>query len=90
MDMHRIVVMINLQFDHTKGNFEELRKNESAHLQSWKEEGVLEHAFIKSEKDGAMLIFKDIGSIELKNRIEALPLFPHMQQVSYLNFEKGF
>ncbi|MEK0440784.1 MAG: hypothetical protein RLZZ504_1700, partial [Bacteroidota bacterium] len=54
--MNRIAVMITMHFDHSKGNFEELRQKEMAHVISWKEQGFLDSFFIKSERDGAMII----------------------------------
>jgi hypothetical protein len=88
--MNRIAVMITMHFDDSKGNFEELRQKEMAHVMSWKENNILDSFFIKSNKDGAMIIFKDIQMQDVVNKVEALPFFPYMQEVKYLSFDKIF
>ena len=86
--MNRIAVLITMHFDHSKGNFEELRQKEMAHVMSWKENNWLDSFFIKSEKDGAMIIFKDVPMEDVIKKIEALPFFPFMEEVKYLSFDK--
>lgn len=88
--MNRIAVMITMHFDHSKGNFEELRQKEMAHVISWKEQGFLDSFFIKSERDSAMIIFQNLPMDEVITKVEALPFFPFMEDVKYLSFEKGF
>lgn len=88
--MNRIAVMITMHFDHSKGNFEELRQKEMAHVMSWKDQGFLDSFFIKSERDGAMILFQNLQMKEVIEKVEALPLFPFMEEVKYLSFEKGF
>jgi hypothetical protein len=88
--MNRIAVLITMHFDHSKGNFEELRQKEMSHVMSWKENGILDSFFIKSDKDGAMIIFKDIQMEDVIMKVEALPFFPFMQEVKYLSFDKMF
>lgn len=86
--MNRIAVLITMHFDHTKGNFEELRQKEMAHVKRWKEQDWLDSFFIKTEKDGAMIIFMNISMEEVVKQVEALPFFPYMEEVRYLSFDK--
>lgn len=88
--MSRIAVMITMHFDNSKGNFEELRQKEMTHVMSWKENNILDSFFIKSDKDGAMIIFKDIQMQDVVKKVEALPFFPYMQEVKYLSYNKIF
>lgn len=88
--MSRIAVMITMHFDNSKGNFEELRQKEMSHVMSWKENNILDSFFIKSDKDGAMIIFKEIQMQDVVNKVEALPFFPYMQEVRYLTYDKIF
>ena len=88
--MKRITVLITIHFDNSNGNFEELRQKEMSHIISWKEEDILENFYIKTEKDGAKLIFKNIEMEQVVKNIESLPLFPYMEKVEYLNFDKIF
>lgn len=86
--MNRIAVLITMHFDNAKGNFEELRQKEMTHVMRWKEDGILDSFFIKSDKDGAMIIFKDIQMEDVVKKVEALPFFPFMEEVVYLSFDK--
>lgn len=86
--MNRIAVLITMHFDNSEGNFEALRQQEMAHIMSWKENNTLDSFFIKSDKDGAMIIFKDIEMDDVVKKVEALPFFPYMQEVKYLSFDK--
>lgn len=79
-----------MKFDHSKGDFESLRQQEMAHIMSWKEAQILDSFCIKSEKDGAMIIFKDVEMEDVVKKVENLPLFAYMQKVEYLNFDKVF
>ncbi len=88
--MKTIAVLITMHFDNSKGNFEELRQKEMLHVTSWKESNILDSFFIKSDKDGAMIIFKDIEMEEVVKKIEVLPFFPFMEEVKYLNLDKVF
>lgn len=88
--MNRIAVLITMHFDHSKGNFEELRQKEMTHVMSWKENDLLDSFFIKSEKDGSMIIFKDLELEEVVKKVEALPFFPFMQEVKYQRLDKIF
>ncbi len=88
--MNRIAALITMHFDYSKGNFEELRQKEMAHVMSWKENKLLDCFFIKSEKDGAMIIFQNVTMEEVVRKVEALPFFPYMEEVKYMSFDKVF
>jgi hypothetical protein len=88
--MKRITVLITMHFDNSNDNFEELRQKEMSHIKNWRDEDILENFYIKSEKDGAKLIFKNIDIEQVVKYIENLPLFPFMEKVEYLNFDKVF
>jgi len=79
-----------MHFDNSQGNFEELRQKEMAHVMHWKENNILDSFFIKTEKDGAMIIFKDIEMEDVVKKIEVLPFFPYMEEVKYLSYDKIF
>lgn len=88
--MNRITVLITMHFDSSKGNFEELRQKEMTHIMSWKDNNIVDSFFIKSDKDGAMIVFKDIQMDDVVKKVEALPFFPYMEDVKYLSFDKVF
>ena len=72
--MKRIIVDIVNYLD-TLPNYQELMPQEFAISTSWIQEGVLEHRFIKENKTGAILIFKDIDMPEVKRMITSLPMY---------------
>lgn len=88
--MKRIAVLITMHFDNSQGNFEELRQKEMAHIMKWQAEGILESFYIKSEKNGAMLMFKDITMTQVVEKTQNLPFFPYMEKVEYLELDKLF
>ena len=88
--MKRIAVLLTMHFDNSKGNFEELRQQELVHILNWKKEGVLENFYIKSARDGAMLVFKDLDESVVRENVQHLPFFPYMEKVEYIAFDKQF
>ena len=50
---------------------------------SWINEGVVEHRFIKENKTGSILIFKDIEESEVRRMISSLPMFSNFDKVEY-------
>lgn len=77
-----------MHFDNSKGNFQELQQKEMAVIKGWQSEGIVDSFYIKSSKDGAMLIFKDVEEAQVVKNIEGLPFFPYMEKVEYISFDK--
>ncbi len=71
-------------------NFSEMVKHERELVEKWKKEGVLENLFLRQDKNGAVLIFKNLEVAEVKDLISSLPLFPYMKTVEYLGLIKQF
>lgn len=71
-------------------NLDELLPKEFAVAMGWKEQGILEHLFIKENRTGAVLVFKDIDEDRAKELVPTLPLFPYFKQVEYSTLEKQF
>ena len=55
--MNRIQVILTLDMDNLPENFPEILKKEQEIVAIWKEEGFLEHLFLRQTKNGAVLIF---------------------------------
>ena len=84
-------IQVNITTDLDKvPNVEEILPKEFVVVNGWKEQGFLEHLFIKDDKSGAVLVFKDIDEARAKDLIATLPLHPHMEKVEYLVVEKAF
>ncbi len=80
--MRRIIVDIVNYLDKLP-NYQELMPQEFAISTSWINEGVVEHRFIKENKTGSILIFKDIEESEVRRMISSLPMFSNFDKVEY-------
>ena len=76
--------------DNIPSNFQEIIKQEQEVVAQWKEEGILEHLFLRQTKNGAILIFKDIDEEKAKELMEKLPLYQLKKSVEYLNLIQQF
>lgn len=56
----------------------------------WKEEGILEHLFIRQGKHGSVLVFKNIEEEKVKELIELLPVYKYAESIEYLKLAKEF
>lgn len=71
-------------------NIQEILPNEFAKVATLKEQGVLEHLFVKDATAGAVLVFKNLSLEEVKTKVSEFPLFPHFEQIEYQLVEKNF
>jgi len=88
--MNRIEAILTLDMDNIPENFQEILKDEQEVVSKWKEEGILEHLFLRQARNGAVLIFKDIDEDKVKELMEILPLYKLKKSVEYLNLIKQF
>lgn len=88
--MNRIQAILTLDMENIPENFQEILKHEQEVVAKWKEEGILEHLFLRQTKNGAVLIFKDIDEEKAKELMEKLPLYQLKKSVEYLNLIQQF
>ena len=88
--MNRIEAILTIDTDNLPDNFQEIIKHEQEVVAKWKEEGLLEHLFLRQTKNGAVLIFKDVDEDKAKELMEQLPLYKLKKSVEYLNLIKQF
>ena len=88
--MTRIEAILTLDMDNIPDNFQEILKHEQEVVSKWKEEGILEHLFLRQTRNGAVLIFKDIDKEKVKELMEILPLYKLKKSIEYLNLIKQF
>jgi muconolactone delta-isomerase len=81
--MNRIQVILTIDTDNLPSNFQEILKHEQEVIAKWKEEGILEHLFLRQGKNGAVLIFKDVDEAKSRELMETLPLFKIKKSVEY-------
>lgn len=88
--MNRIQVILTIDTEKIPENFQEILKHEQEVVARWKEEGILDHLFLRQSKDGAILIFKDIEEIKVRELMETLPLHQLKKSVEYYHLIKQF
>jgi muconolactone D-isomerase len=88
--MNRIQVILTLDMENLPDNFPEILKHEQQVIAQWKEEGFLDHLFLRQNKNGAVLIFKDVDEERAKELMETLPFFKLKKSIEYLNLIKQF
>lgn len=88
--MNRIQVILTLDMDNLPANFPEILKLEQEVVARWKEEGILEHLFLRQARNGAVLIFKDVDEQKVNQLMLELPFYKLKKSVEYLNLIKQF
>jgi len=88
--MNRIEVILTIDTDNLPGNFQEILKHEQEVVAKWKEEGILDHLFLRESKNGAVLIFKGIDEEKVKELMTTLPLYKLKKGIEYLKLIKQF
>jgi muconolactone D-isomerase len=88
--MNRIQVILTIDTENLPGNFQEILKHEKEVVAQWKEQGILEHLFLRESKNGAVLIFRDVDEMKVKELMEILPLYKLKKNVEYFNLMKQF
>jgi muconolactone delta-isomerase len=87
--MKRIFVDISSELNQVP-DLQEILPREIEAASLMKEQGVLEHVFVKSGGAGAILIFKDVEEPEVKELVATLPLAPYFGTIEYTVVEKHF
>jgi muconolactone D-isomerase len=88
--MNRIQVILTIDMDNLPSNFQEILKQEQVVVAKWKEEGILDHLFLRQSRNGAVLIFKDVDEEKVKELMEKLPFYKLKKSVEYLSLIKQF
>jgi muconolactone D-isomerase len=88
--MNRILAILTLDMENIPSNFDEILIQEKLVVESWKEEGILEHLYLRQSKNGAVLIFKNINEANVKELMIKLPLFQLKKSVEYFNLIQQF
>ena len=88
--MNRILAILSLDMENIPANFQEILIHEKEVVAKWKSEGFLEQLFLRQNKNGAVLIFKDVDEAEVQALMEKLPLYPLRKSIEYLNLIQQF
>lgn len=88
--MNRVQVILTLDMENIPANFQEILKQEQEVIAKWKEEGILDHLFLRQTKNGAIIIFKGVDETKARELMEVLPLYKLKKSVEYFNLIKQF
>lgn len=88
--MNRIQAILTIDTDNIPENFQEILKHEQEVVSQWKENGILDNLFLRQTKNGAVLIFKGIDELKVKELMETLPLYKLKKSVEYFSLIKQF
>ncbi len=88
--MNRIQAILTIDTENLPANFQEIIQHEQAVVAKWKEEGILEHLFLRNERNGAVLIFKGLDEEAVKERMQILPLYALQKSVEYFKLIQQF
>jgi muconolactone D-isomerase len=88
--MNRIQVILTLDMENLPSNFPVVLKQEQEVVAKWKEQGILEHLFLRQAKNGAVLIFKDVEEELVKELMQTLPFYKLKKSVEYFNLIQQF
>lgn len=85
-----ILVIFTIDTEHLPSNFSEIIKHEQEVLAQWKNDGVVEHLFLRNTKNGAVIIFKNIDEEKAKELMQTLPLYQFVKSIEYLHLMKQY
>lgn len=88
--MNRIQAILTLDMENLPSNFPEILKHEQEVVANWKEQGMLEHLYLRQAKNGAVLVFKNMDEEKVKELMETLPFYKLKKSVEYFNLIQQF
>jgi muconolactone D-isomerase len=88
--MNRVQAILTLDMENLPTNFPDILKEEQQVVSKWKEEGILEHLFLRQTKNGAVLIFKELEEEQVKELMQELPFYKLKKSVEYFNLIQQF
>jgi muconolactone D-isomerase len=73
--MNRILFILTIDIANLPSHFSEIVQREKEVVAQWKEQGILEHLFLRPTKNGAILIFKNMDEHGVRELVKTLPLY---------------
>lgn len=88
--MNSIQAILTIDIENLPENFQEILKHEQEVIAKWKNQGILDHLFLRSTRNGAILIFKNVDETRAKELMETLPLYKLKKSIEYFSLIKQF
>ena len=87
---NRVQVILTLDMENLPENFSEILKEEQEVVAKWKAEGILEHLYLRQQRNGAVLVLKNIDEAKARELIETLPFYKLKKSIEYHNLIKQY
>ena len=88
--MNKIIVILTLDMENLPSNFQDILKHEQEVVAEWKAAGILEHLYLREQRNGAVLVFNGLTETETKERMTTLPFFKLQKSIEYLSLMQQF
>lgn len=88
--MNKILVILTLDMENLPSNFQEILKHEQEIVAEWQAEGILEHLYLRDQRNGAVLVFNSLTESEAKERMTTLPFFQLQKSIEYFSLMQQF
>jgi len=85
-----IMVVFTINIDSLPDNIQEILNHERQVVEQWKQEGILEHLYLRPSKNGAVMMFTLSSEEDVRQLIESLPLYQFVQSVEYFPLIQQF
>ena len=82
--MNKTLVILTINIDNLPANFPEILKLERAMVSKWKQDQILDQLFLRPTKNGAVLIFNDIGEEKVNSLMMELPFYQFKKSIEIL------
>lgn len=86
--MNIIAVLITIKDEVTVDDIPEVLQQERATIQEYTAKGYMYDLLLRPNKNGALLMFKDLEADKVQELINALPLFPYLKSIETWPFIK--
>ncbi len=87
---YKVQAILSIDTDNLPENFDVILKEEQAVVAQWKQEGILEHLFLRDTKNGAILLFNGLSEDEVKEKMKTLPFYQIKKHIEYYNLIQQF
>lgn len=88
--MNRIQVILTLDMENIPEDFSEILKEEQEVVAKWKAEGILEHLYLRQQRNGAVLVLKNVDEAKAIELMETLPFFKLKKSIEYYSLIKQY
>jgi len=86
--MNITAVLITIKEDVNVDDIPEVLQQERAIIQEYTAKGYMYDLFLRPNRNGALLMFKDLEDDKVQELVNALPLFPYLKTIETWPFIK--